>query len=301
MAVRKVVELTPGAIGLAVIITNDYSTTSSLRSLPGAEKDGESLQEALADLKFAVHWKRNVNSGEFVEIIREISSLKHSLVKEFRCILFVFAGHGDEGDTLYMQDGAKLHLNQDVITPLYPEKAREIGNIKKAFLIDACRGNKSTETTLVPRSGFIPDESGERGGSSVGFEVPRESGIFIAHSTLPSHKSYEDKTVGGVWLSTVARLLKEKKYLFSLTYLLEKANEEIMESKNGSNAPVKEFQQPAMTSTLNGVIRLNPNSEFGEYKNLFLILTQATYKVQLVILNWLLYYSLSMAYCQVCT
>ena len=261
--VRGAVEKAPGAVGLAVIITNDYSTTpreKDLDALPGTLKDGNALSDALTGLKFAVCWTKNVDKGTFGEIIRDISHLKHSMVKAFQCILFVFAGHGDIGDIIFMQDGAKIHLEEEVITPLRPENSKEIGNIQKAFLIDACRGKEDTGTALVPRSGCVPNESGnERGGSIVTTETPKGGGILVAHSTLHSHKSYESKEVGGVWLSTVARLLKERKYLFSLEYLLTKANEEIMKEKNGDSTRVKSFQQPVKKSTINKVICLDPN------------------------------------------
>lgn len=266
--VRRTLEDTPGALGLAVIITNDYSTIprekrKELEELPGTIKDGEALSEAFKDLKFAVCWKTNVDNGTLAAMIRDLKTLEHCLVKKFRCIIFVFAGHGDSDDVIYMQDCTKVYLEKDVVTPLLPENSDQIGNVPKAFLIDACRGKEDTQTAVVPRksrSGHVPEETGERGGSEVSFEIPKGSNVLLAYSTLSKHKSYESVNVGGVWLSTVARLLKEKQYLFCFEHLLTRANEAIMEEKNG-NSKGKHFQQPIKSSTLNKIICLDPNSK----------------------------------------
>lgn len=226
--VESVIRKTAGAIGLAVIITNDYSTGGgSVEQLKGTERDGQALSNAFTALRFAVCWEKNVPGSILAGIISEISHLKYDLVKDYECMIFIFAGHGCEGDYLLMQDCRKLQIMDDIVTPLLPKNARLIGGIKKAFLIDACRGKQETQTQVVPRSSSNPGEASKsRGGSSVELKrVPSEGNFLIAYSTMPLHRAYEESNKGGVWLSTVAQLLKERKHLNSLESLLAEAND----------------------------------------------------------------------------
>lgn len=261
--VQRAICATQGAIGLVVIISNDYSTPRSpgsehLSELKGTLQDGKALSQAFAALRFAVCWERNVTGAMLCRIISEMRNLKFSLVKDYRCIMFIFAGHGCEGDYLWMQDGSKLQIYIDVVTPLLPKSAKVIGNIKKVFLIDACRGERETQTILVPRSSSLPTGASEtRGGSLLeSVKVCEEGNFLIAYSTMPMHKAYEDNRTGGVWLSTLARLLNERRSLFCLDYLLTEVNEEMMARMQDST----KCQQPEKYSTLNGHIILDPNS-----------------------------------------
>lgn len=249
--------VTPGATGLAVIITNDYSspTPANLSRLMGTQQDGQSLTEAFTRLNFDVLWRRNTDRVVLMQIIRAVSQLKYCAVKHYHCIILIFAGHGCEGDCLWTQDGMKVHITQEVVAPLLPKKAMGIGAIPKVFLIDACRGEKKTQTVLVPRSTSTDEEVQSRGGSLLqDMRVPEEGNFMIAYSTLPQHKAYEDPTKGGVWLSTLAKLLRERKSLNSLECLLTDVNEEIV----GNNP--REFQQPEKLSRLNRKIDLDPKS-----------------------------------------
>ena len=255
--VRDVVLEHPDAIGLVVIITNDYSTTRDLTVLSGTHRDGQALSEAFSKLNFAVYWERNVTGFKLVSIIGDIAKLRHEWVKEYRCIIFVFAGHGKEGDNLCMQDGTRIQTNHEILLPLLPKNAKEIGSIKKAFLIDACRGEKITATELVPRGSSEPLS---RGGSLVELRrVCSEGNYLIAHSTMPEHAAYETGK-GGVWLSTVASLLNRKgNHLRSLQVLLTEANNEITKNLQHNDS---KFQQAEQLSRLNGVINLDPNSKY---------------------------------------
>lgn len=244
----------PGAIGLAVIITNDYSNGPAVEALglgrlEGALLDGRSLSIAFTELKFAVCWVKNADNHSLGRLMYELRNLRYSSAKNYRCILFIFAGHGCEGDQLVMQDGHRLRVVHDIIDPLLPKNSAEIGKIPKVFLIDACRGRGVTPTTFVPRS------PNDRGGNLLGMqEVAQEGGFMLAYSTLPMHKAYEDPHSGGLWLSTLARLLRKKdRFLCSVENLLTQVNVELSVRMRGPH-----FQQPEKLSRLNAIICLNP-------------------------------------------
>jgi hypothetical protein len=189
-------------------------------------------------------------------MVAEIRNLKFHQVKDFCGIIFVFAGHGGEGDYLWMQDGTKLQIIRDVIDPLLPKNAKEVGNIKKAFLIDACRGEQPTQTTVMLRSSYDPELRGLEWSLVDAMKMHGGGNFLIAHSTLPMLKAYENTGSGGVWLSTLAELLSQKKYLFSLEYLLTAVNEEMVKKMQGSSFQQPEFQQPEKWSRLDGHLSL---------------------------------------------
>ena len=245
-----------------VIITNDYSSTpripgsEDLPELRGTVHDGHMLSSAFTSLGFAVCWQRNVSGHAMASIIAELRNLKFSDVKGYGSIIFVFTGHGCEGDYLWMQDGSKIQI-RNVVDPLLPKNAQQIATIKKAFLIDACRGKQTTETVVCS----CPPDA--RGGSLMDvMEVCGDGNFLIAYSTLPIHKAYENPGSGGVWLSTVARLLSERRSLFSLECLLTEVNEEMMGEMQGQGSS---SQQPEKLSRLNGHINLDPRCNFLPY------------------------------------
>lgn len=247
--VEAAVKGKPGAKGLAVIITNDYSTNPNVIDLPGTVCDGKALSSALTALNFAVCWEQNVREDQLGKIIREMSNLKHTNVKNYRCIFFIFSGHGSKDDCLIMEDNKSLNLHEKIISPLLPGKAKRIGNIQKVFLIDACRGELETSTTSVPRSSIIMNL--ER------IQLPKEGGFLVAYATMPSHSTYETPGCGGVWLSRVARLLDERAYLDSFESLLTKVNEILLSELQDKKS---QLQQPERFSRLNKIINLEPGN-----------------------------------------
>ena len=235
-----------GAIGLAVIVTNDYTDTTKLDDLVGTLCDGKNLSEAFTKLRFAVHWERNVDQNELKKIIDEISSLEYQLVENYRCIIFIFAGHGCEGDNLFMQDGTTINICKDIIDPLLSTKSNKV---QKIFLIDACRGRKDT---IVPRCNGPPEELMVASMK----EIPNKGGFLVAYSTMPQHKAYEDKQKGGLWFSTFVKLLQVKKYLsLSIEDLLTEVNGEMEREMQRSG----KFQQPEKISRLSKIVYLDPN------------------------------------------
>lgn len=256
--VQRAVHGKRDAAGLVVIITNDYSSTPHLRELKGTKHDGHSLQGVFTALGFTVCWERNVTGGSMHRIIKELRDLKFAEVKGYQCIVFVFAGHGCEGDYLCMQDGSKLQINGDIVDPLLPRNAQQIGSIKKAFLIDACRGTQETLTTLVPRSCSIPCA---RGGTLMDtLRVSTDGNFLLAYSTLPMHIAYESGVDGGAWLSTMVKLLSEKQsslLSLDLEYILTEVNK-VMSEKQGSSV-----QQPDRVVRLNGHINLDLKGNYS--------------------------------------
>ena len=133
------IQVNPDSRGLAVIFTNDYKHTKS--PLEGPFEDGKRLETAFKEINFDVHWKNNVTSPELRDIMRGLSKLTFETVEHYKCMLFVFSGHG-QGGKIVMQDSQEIDICVDFIDPILPERAPAIGDVPKIFIIDACRGGR---------------------------------------------------------------------------------------------------------------------------------------------------------------
>ena len=230
----------PEAIGLVVIITNDYSSCPGLPRLSGAHLDGIAISDAFRQLKFAVYWIKNATRHSLENVMWDLQNLELFSMRKCRCIIFIFAGHVSEGDNLIMQDGSQFQIIKDIICPL-SKNSNEIKLVQKIFLIDACRGKGVAQTS------FVPGGASQRGGSLIGIEeVAQEDGFMLVYST---HEAYENR----LWLSTMARLLRDKQHLCSVDNLLTAISKEL-EGRMGGFW----FQQPERFSQLYQDICLDP-------------------------------------------
>ncbi len=251
--------------GIAIIITNDYSTRSGsqLSPLPGTQLDGQNLSAQFSKREYAVYWRKNVTKNEFIDLMRELQRLDYKSVKDFDSIFFIFSGHGSKDDCLYMQDGKKVQINEAVMSPLLPKSFPEIGNIPKVFLIDACRGGEKTECVLVPRGKI--EEIGSRGGKEVlMIPVTEEGNCLVAFSTMPKFKAYEDANRGGVWFSTLNEELGSLDRKCSIDDILTEVNRKMAEKMDSH-----QIQQPEKLSRLNKIVYLNPGmlQVYSQYRH----------------------------------
>ena len=268
----------PGLNGLAVIITNDYRDTPNYIELKSTFEDGKRLEKAFKTLKFNVHWKTNVTAADVGRIIYELSNLNYESVKHYRCIAFVFSGHGEWPGKLVMQDSRQVDICNDIIAPILPGRSPMIGAIPKIFIIDACRGQNHTETVLVPQpvtnKGIAPSASNDdpeiqtKGGLDVQLlQLPSEGNFLVAHSTLPGCISNEYRGKGSLWLEILANKLPVDNV--SVEDLLTAVNGELQKicQRDGYR-----FQQPEKRTRLNEILYLlgGPNQNDTGLYNIIL-------------------------------
>ena len=252
----------PHARGLAVIFTNDYKHTTS--PLEGPFEDGKRLETAFKEINFDVHWKKNSTSAELRAIMDGLSKFKFERIQHYKCMVFVFSGHGQPGK-ISMQDDQDIDICDDFIDPVLPGKAPEIGDVPKIFLIDACRGRDETDTALVPTSLVTREAEAEgasknpRADTTRGFNVqlqhlPKKGNFLVAYSTLPGCVSLDyndDELIGSLWLKIIAS--KVPVACESIEDLLTLVNEEMMEKANKEGF---DFQQPEKLARLNKLVVL---------------------------------------------
>ena len=122
--------------GIALIIGNEhFGGNPLLRDRQGNEKDIEHLQELWSFLNFQVEIRRDLNSQDIYNVMREISTLDHS---QFDCFVCCLLSHGAHGG-IYGTDSELVEIKD--ITALFKGVAcPSLYNKPKLFFIQACRG-----------------------------------------------------------------------------------------------------------------------------------------------------------------
>ena len=175
--------------GIAIIITCDYKDTT--KPLPGTEKDEEEMVKTSNELKFHTFTLRNPTGAKIKE---EVQSISHALpllekAANFKAIMFVFSGHGEDPDKIFSQDLEKLDLQAEIVHPLIDHQ--QITHIPKLFFIDACRGKETL------------DQEGSKG------FIASEANYCIYYSTVPRHKAFMTPNASqSEWLPTLAKQLR---------------------------------------------------------------------------------------------
>ena len=260
-SVRELVGQNPTKRGLAVIVTNDYSTTGTLKPLEGPQRDGARMRTVFQQLKIATYCKHNVRYSELKQIMNEVSGLG-SCPQTYESISFVFSGHGHEdGETIYLQDGSKIPV-QEIIACLFPQRAPNIGRIPKLFFFDACRGSNSTPFVVVPRSGanverdrLLRGAVKERGGTELStISVPQNGNTLVAYSTLKRYKAMESSE-GGVWMNALASKLVQSHE--SIEAVLTEVREDLLKTYQDPQW-TPHMQLPQTVNTLLKKVYLNP-------------------------------------------
>lgn len=251
------------ARGLAIVVTNDYGTPQSqgdkLTPILGTVKDGENMRQAFRNIGFAVHWEKNININRFQQLMCEAKHFTgYSKLKNYKCIAFVFSGHGKSGDYIYMQDGQLVCIGKNIIEPFFPENCSSMGKFPKLFFFDACRGEKNMQGVLVPKGQAAKGERIDyefRGVQKVEMKlVPPKGNFLVAYSTMPDYRSWEHPDEGGAWLKKLADKIQTSQS--SIEDTLTEVNGELVEREGG-----EPMQQPEKLSRLNKILYLHPNKD----------------------------------------
>ena len=234
----------PAKRGLAIIITNDYSDCLTLSTLNGPKKDGETIRGVFDGFNIATYWKHNVRKGELELVVQQVAKLNR-LPKSYESISFFFCGHGGT-EGLCLQDGSTMAVG-DIVSPLIPLNAREIGNIPKMFFIDACRGNETQPYVIVPR-GSGPTARGTD-------KIPHAANLLVAFAAMTHFQAHEDN--GGIWTQALMQQLQTSSY--PIDSVLTEVRCALHKSYQVSGA--EEYMQMPVTemNTLQHPVLFNPN------------------------------------------
>ena len=263
-SVTDLVRQMPTKRGLAIIITNDYSSSApnvvKLRRLQGPQKDGARMQTVFNQLNIATYWKHNVRHGELSQVLYDVA--RHGRwPKSYGSISFLFSGHGLPTGNVYLQDGSQMHV-QEIVDFLLPKKAPNIGTIPKLFFIDVCRGSNNIQPVVVPRGSgqHAQAEILRRGATDETVLdtvlIPPEGNTLVAYSTTSSFKAHEEPS-GGIWMQALASKLITSKQAVE-TVLTEVRSD--LHKKYQHPGWQDHMQMPVTINTLLEPVYLNPAS-----------------------------------------
>ena len=240
----------PNANGIAVIFSNDYQSATagrhSLKELSGTEEDGKKMEHCFESLNFATYYDHNVSRKGMLDVVSYIAGYTR-YPTSYKRIVVVFSGHGTSGQTLYTNDSKTVKV-EDIIAPFDPARAPVIGNIPKLFFIDACRGDAANPGTMVPKGAKVLDT----------LNVPQKGNFLVAYSTLPEYKAYEESKKGGVWITTLAEILRSKSK--SVCDILTEVNKTLV-TKYQEEIFKGYIQQPEFVSSLNEVVNFRAEAQ----------------------------------------
>ena len=181
-------KISPGAFGVALLISNDYATDDNcLEELPYTHYDTRKLRIVLENkFMYTVHRYSNVRA-DLSRHCNRIAMLDYP--EQCRIIFFYFSGHGaikDDKQVLYLQGGKTIMLN-DLIecfnTPALVHKT-------KLFFIDACRNKSERDNT-----------------SHNLVNNPIQNNVLIAFSTSGGFEAYQDISKGSRWTNCLIEAL----------------------------------------------------------------------------------------------
>lgn len=254
----------PEAVGVAIIIANDYSTCKALNTIQGPIDDASKAEAVFRSLKTVCHHVRNQNAARTIAACQFVASYEYPHDK-FKWIIIVFSGHGNN-ETIIAQDGSNIPVQTIIDLFKHPPNL----SIPKFFFFDACRGIELTESHLVPRGPEIVHMN-PRGGELLSevIRLPEGCNMLIAFSTLPRKYAYEQRSSGGLWLSKLLDRLPNDDS--SITDILNEVNKDVVDHFQPMNGLM---QQPEYRSTLLGKINFKRDAGIMDYSIIYYIKLQ---------------------------
>ena len=178
--------ITQSTIGVALIVSNDYTTNQCERNLPETHTDAKMMTKFFEKCKYKVFQYRNLSEDKFIKLYEKMA--KHKYPKTCRRLVVYFSGHGSDGIML-SQYGEKVDIN-NMVTSFKPVngkvKNETLGNMVRMFFIDACRGtqeeygylsSKHATPTIKHIAKLKKDSS-------------NDTNILVAYATTPQHVCY---------------------------------------------------------------------------------------------------------------
>ena len=226
-------------IGVALLVSNDYSTLKEVQDLPFTHSDTDNLEKLFKEFTYLVYRRKNVSIKEFVSCYKALADFKYPLT--CKRILVYFSGHGDDG-ALLMQDGGKVQIESVISSfKIHIANNETLAEMAKLFFFDACRGSHRDE-------GYSKSAKPDNEITCLG-RVPKEGNTLVAYASTRYHVSYGGPA-GSRWTTWLIKALRESEERDDVCNVLTGAN--IM-MRNEPNQHC--FQTAEFISNLTGYVR----------------------------------------------
>ncbi|XP_062597093.1 caspase-3-like [Saccostrea cucullata] len=147
--------------------------------------------------------KRDLESHEIFDKVREMSSKDHSESDAFVCCILA---HGSE-NAVYGIDRKEIQI-RDVINLFKGTHCKSLAGKPKLFFVQACQGDDDHIMVRSQRD-YVAD----------GIKyVPNEADMLLALSTMPGYYSYRNEILGSWFIQSFAKHFAEN---YKNTHLLD--------------------------------------------------------------------------------
>lgn len=207
------IEMHTGTVGVALLVSNDYTTLGTTEELSFTHKVADSMEQLFMEFGYIVYRKKNVSSKEFVMSKKMVEFTYPPPCRRF---LVYFSGQGEDG-SLLMQDGTIMHIENMVA---FYEPSNK--NLAKIFLIDVY------SCTFMVKDCYPITNAPQQGEITCLQRIPKEVNTLVAYSCTQCHSASE-VTVGRNWSDCLIKALKESSERDGICYILTRAKQLITE------------------------------------------------------------------------
>ena len=255
-------------VGLALLVSNDYTTLGTDRELSFIHKDADSMEQLFVEFGYIVYRKKNVSSEEFMLYQKKLSEFKYPLT--CRRLLVYFSGQGEDG-SLLMQDGGIIHI-ENMVT-LFESSNK---NLAKIFLIDVQSRIHMVETVDC----FPIANAPQQGKITCLQRIPKVFNMLVAYACTQYHSASE-LSMGRRWSDCFIKAMRESTERDSISYILTRAKQLITESPDSqSYNVVAEF-----TNNLASEVYFKQEAKQSKGKCLCIALYKMLYEMDLIMLT----------------
>ena len=209
------------AVGVALLVSNDYATLGAIEELSFTHKDADSMEQLFMEFGYIVYRKKNVSSGEFISYHKKLAEYQYP--PTCRRFLVYFSGHGDSEYGLLMHDGCIVEMDQ-IVEFFDPKIASNemLIEMAKIFLID-------TYSLKVKKLDDCPLASAKpQGRITCPQRIPKVFNVLVAYACTQCH-SASQVTVGRNWSDCLIKALRESTERDGICGILTRAKQLITE------------------------------------------------------------------------
>ena len=205
---------------------NDEKNENSTRH--GSEKDVDLVDHLFSDLGFEVKIKENLTKEILEKEIDDIVSQDHS---SYDCFVLWLMSHGESGKVMCSD---KNMIDIDILHEKF-SSCSSLSGKPKLFFIQACRGDRKDEGTLVTTDRHDPNKSNEAKkavlpGNSVNQQatiIPTNADFLYAFATVDKFVSVRHPEEGSYFVRNLVNVFREQVADEHLLDMLTSVNQKV--------------------------------------------------------------------------
>jgi hypothetical protein len=241
-----------GLVGIAIVLGVVDSDAPQ-----GTDIDLHKIKETFRNLKFGVWKVENPTAKDIAAVIHVGTTHEYMTETWCHCILFYFAGHGgshngkgfvipsvkktDHDNNMHHD---KYYIDEGIVYPFQPNKARHLGSRFRLFFFDCClkeikQENKEIVISSAPKGSETPSS------------LPPRGQCLVAYATSLHYPSSGDFSRGGTWTNLLCQNIDKYSDKYPISFILDKTYDDVVyETDKTGQATKKNVQGPHYNSSI---------------------------------------------------